>query len=128
MKTVANFFNILCVFLGMNLATICSASEYTGPIKEVWVDNVSGATRVLISVNPTKYEGGGAFCETAVQGNNQNARSFFYFEMPENDSKSRAWFSQLQIAKSLGKNIHISGAGTCGSGFPIYEAVFGIQN
>ena len=128
MKSVAVILKTAIIFSVTMVSTICAAANYNGPIKHITVYKLgSGVTNVAITVLATKTDVlNNAVCETFTQGVSPNAVSFYSFQMPDNDVQSRAWFSQLQIAKASGKNVSIEGTGSCAG--PAYETLDLIMN
>lgn len=107
-------------------SAICSASNYSGLVRGITVDNLGGVTRVFVTVNAAKTDSGGATCESYVSGSGSNAMSFYFFTMSDSDTTSKAWFTQLEIAKSIGKSVTIEGSGTCP--LPTWEGISSIKN
>lgn len=127
MKSGLNTFKNAIGLLLMMASPICLSSQYSGPVRSINVYNsANGTTKVLVTVNATKFNGSGSFCETYTFSI-KDPQTYFIFDLIENDSKSKAWFSQLQIAKALGKNIFITG-GACVVGAPAYETIQSISD
>jgi hypothetical protein len=128
MKSELNTIKIAFGLLLTMSSSICLSSEYSGPVRNVNVyTSYDGKTKALVTVNATKINGSGLPCEAYTFGGSKDPKTYFIFDLIENDSKSKAWFSQLQIAKALGKNIFITG-GTCVAGAPAHEIVYSISD
>lgn len=127
MKSGLNTFKNAFGLLLMMSSSLCLSSQYSGPIRNVNVSSwADGTTKVLVTVNAAKINGSGLVCESYTFSN-RDPQAYFIFDLIENNSKSKAWFSQLQIAKALGKNIFITG-GACVVGAPAYEIIQSISD
>lgn len=121
----------LLIGLGIGLLLLTAdysfASQASGLIKDITVtNNILGANSVKIKIySARKNVASDAPCEKYSTGGTTPV-SYYAFAMPDNDSQSKAWFSQLQIAKALGKTVIILGSATCAD--PYYEETSAITN